>query len=109
MHRKPRFAPPHYALHITQRVFVTGDDRHRFLSLAPEELAGPLRTRIVAHRQFQLRPGRVTTAGVSDGEVEPGVRESRILAEGFFPTMSISEEASPRQQHRETRSTPPQR
>ena len=39
MPRKPRFAPPNYALHITQRgndrqkVFFTDEDRSQFLAL----------------------------------------------------------------------------
>ena len=42
MPRKPRFAPPHYALHITQRgnyrqpVFFTDEDRNRFLTLVDQ-------------------------------------------------------------------------
>ena len=42
MTRKPRFAPPHDALHITQRgnyrqpVFFTDEDRNQFLTLLNE-------------------------------------------------------------------------
>ena len=42
MPRQPRFAPPNYALHITQRgnyrqpVFFTDDDRNRFLTMVNE-------------------------------------------------------------------------
>ena len=43
MPRNPRFAPPNYALHITQRgnyrqpVFFTDEDRNRFLTLVDQQ------------------------------------------------------------------------
>ena len=69
MPRKPRFAPPNYALHITQRgnyrqpVFFTDEDRNRFLTL----MDSPVRAR---HDQGRSK------ASISKGEQERGGREA---------------------------------
>ena len=73
MPRKPRFAPPNYALHITQRgnyrqpVFFTDEDRNRFLTLVDQHADD---RRVLVHGYALMSNHfRLVVTGREDGAV----------------------------------------